>query len=254
MRFWNKRSDLTAATNEIVHSNAAAHASRGGLITAIASGVALIFSAISLYHSVLKQPDLQFYVSPVVHYGRERATNYETFAVPLTIANHGARDGAVLGISLDVVGPDGSAKNFYSAYFVESDFFAPPDRFNQQNRSFDRAHRPKEPYAPLSIAGRGNYTGTILFYAKSEPDTKVVTDRGDYKLRISLETKLDESLGPIDKLLRIETKPITFTASLKRYSDQMLRLGATHRMSNVTWATSVADTESSIKSKSASEE
>ncbi|KUO54115.1 MAG: hypothetical protein APF80_14860 [Alphaproteobacteria bacterium BRH_c36] len=60
----------------------------------------MVFSAKSLYHSVLKQPELGVHVSPVVHYTRDANGNFEVFAIPLTIANHGARDGTVLDIDL----------------------------------------------------------------------------------------------------------------------------------------------------------
>ena len=49
---------------------------------------------------MLKQPELGVHVSPVVHYTRDANGNFEVFAIPLTIANHGARDGTVLDIDL----------------------------------------------------------------------------------------------------------------------------------------------------------
>jgi hypothetical protein len=65
-------------------------ASFGGVMTGVASSVALVLSAISLYHSVLKQPELEAHMSQVVHYTRDSGGNDEVFAIPPTIANHGA--------------------------------------------------------------------------------------------------------------------------------------------------------------------
>lgn len=210
----------------------------GGIITGLASAVALIFSAISLYHSVLKQPELQFYVSPVVHYTRDPNGNYEVFAVPLTIANHGARDGAVLDMELTVKGPgEEPAKRFYSAYKVDGDFFVQAASFNTQSRRFDRVERPKEPFAPISVPGRSNYSATILFYTKGKAFPKIVTQKGEYDLTLKLDTRLDKSLGILDDLTRVETQPVSQRVRLGYFSDSQVKRGGTHRLKNVEWST-----------------
>ena len=65
-------------------------ASYGGVMTGVATSVALVLSAISLYHSVLKQPELEAHMSQVVHYTRDSGGNDDVFAIPPTIAIHGA--------------------------------------------------------------------------------------------------------------------------------------------------------------------
>lgn len=239
---------VTAETNEIAQNAAASGGLGDGIgstMTAIASAVALIFSAISLYHSVLKQPELHFYVSPVIHYTRDANGNYEVFAIPITIANQGAREGVVLSIDLVAEGSGGETpKKFYSAYAVDGDFFVPPASFNTQSKRFDRVNRPKTPFAPISVAGRGNYSGTILFYTKGKAFPKVVHEKGEYKLKLSLETRLDDSLGPLDRMMRTRTQPVEFTARLAYYSESELLRGGTHRMNNVAWSSVVAGTES----------
>ena len=82
--------DTTRETTEL------AQMSSGGALTAIVSAFALIFSAVSLYETVLRQPDLAVYAPPVIHYTRE--SNREALLLPVTIANRGARDGTVLAI------------------------------------------------------------------------------------------------------------------------------------------------------------
>ena len=70
---------VTEETAEIAQNAAAAAAapqrsggsSSGSVMTGLASVLALVFSAISLYHSVLKQPELQAQMSQVVHYTRD---------------------------------------------------------------------------------------------------------------------------------------------------------------------------------------
>lgn len=233
------RKSLTDENNDIAQ-NTATGSSGGtfaGIVTGLASAVALVFSAVSLYHSVLKQPELQFYVSPVVHYTRDPGENYEVFAIPLTIANHGARDGAVLDMELAVTARNGGeTKRFYSAYRVDGDFFVPPGGYDRQAKRFERVDRPKEPFAPISIAGRSNYSATLLFYTKGKAFPKIVSEAGEYDLTLSLDTRLDKSLGILDDLTRIEPQPVQLRVRLPYFSDSEVRRGGTLRMLNVAWS------------------
>lgn len=233
------RKSLTDENNDIAQTTATGGSggSFAAIVTGLASAVALVFSAISLYHSVLKQPELQFYVSPVVHYTRDPSANYEVFAIPLTIANHGARDGAVLDMELTVSsGNGGESKRFYSAYRVDGDFFVPPGGYDQQARRFERVDRPKEPFAPISIAGRSNYSATLLFYTKGKAFPKIVSEAGEYDLTLMLDTRLDKSLGILDDLTRIEPQPVQLRVRLPYFSESDVRRGGTLRMLNVAWS------------------
>jgi hypothetical protein len=238
------RKSLTEENNDIAQ-NTATGSSGGtfaGIVTGLASAVALVFSAISLYHSVLKQPELQFYVSPVVHYTRDPGANSEVFAIPLTIANHGARDGAVLDMELTVTSTNGGEpKRFYSAYRVDGDFFVPPGGYDQQAKRFERVNRPKEPFAPISIAGRSNYSATLLFYTKGKEFPKIVSEAGTYDLTLKLDTRLDKSLGMLDDLTRIEPQPVQLRVRLPYFSDSEVRRGGTLRMLNVAWSPAKPD-------------
>lgn len=250
MSWFKRQTHVTHEVNEIAnqtthHAPAASHL--GAWVTALASAVALIFSAISLYHSVLKQPELQFYVSPVVHYTRDPEGNYEVFAVPITVANHGARDGTVLSIDFAaraLSGDHTEPKQFYSAYMVDGSYFVKPARFNRDTRSFERVDRPKKPFAPISVPGRGSYSGTILFYTKGSTKPKVVAQKGEFDLTLSLNTRLDNSLGFLDWLMHTTTKPISFTARLDYFRESNLLIGGTHRLFNTKWTVPVAKTES----------
>lgn len=234
---------VSQETGDIVQTTATADAGRssgggiGSIMTALASVVALLFSAVSLYHSVLKQPELQAHVSPVVHYTRDKGGNDEVFAVPLTIANHGARDGTVLDLELEVSPVDGEGRKvFYSAYVVKGDFFVPPARFNVQQRSFERVDRPKEPFAPIAVAGRSSYSGTVLFYRKGSAFPKIVPDKGDYRLRLKLNTELDNSLGWLDQMLVKPVLPSEIVVRLPYLSQQSVNRGATVVMKTTAWA------------------
>lgn len=239
---------ISQETNEIAQNTAAAGSERsfgsgiGGVLTGLASVVALMFSAVSLYHSVLKQPELEAHVSQVVHYTRDSGGDEEVFAIPLTIANHGARDGTVLDLELEVTAGNAEARKvFYSAYAVDGEYFVPPPRFNVQERRFERVDRPKAPFAPIAVAGRSSYSGTLLFYRKGKAFPKIVSDKGDFKLRLKMNTVLDHSLGALDQMLAKDVKPIEFVVHLPYFSAQTADRGGSFVLKNVEWEKAAAD-------------
>src|SRR6516225_10542174 len=77
-------------------------AAKGTKLATMVSAFAFAFSAVSFYETVLKQPNLRVYVTDTLAYTRDPWGGYEVIAVPLTIANAGARDGAVISLELDV--------------------------------------------------------------------------------------------------------------------------------------------------------
>ena len=115
---------------------------------------------------IAQAADLTVYVTGVVTYGRDGsdddfirpARGFEVFAVPITIANGGARDAAVLSLQLDVKNPEtGLSGRFDSTYTADASYFATHD--NQRTGT----RRPKPPFSALVIAGRSAWTGTFLF-------------------------------------------------------------------------------------------
>ncbi len=75
---------------------------RGGKWATMLSALALGFSGLSFYESVMKTADLEVYVPPVIHYARDQGGDVEQFAIPLTIVNAGARTGTVISMELNV--------------------------------------------------------------------------------------------------------------------------------------------------------
>ncbi|MEM1371643.1 MAG: hypothetical protein AAGG72_05385 [Pseudomonadota bacterium] len=230
--------ELTEKTTDIVHAarDNAGRSGIGGFVTAIASALALIFSAVSLYHSVLKQPELHFHVSPVVHYTRDSVGNLEVFAVPLTVSNHGARDATILDVELTAQSlAGGPSKKFYSAYKVDGDFFIKPGAFDAQRRRFERVDRPKEPFAPISVAGRSNFTGTLLFYKKDKAFPKVISDTGQFAITLRLNTNLDRNPGPLEDFFTTAPAQISKRLELTQFSETRLLRGSTHQLIDIDW-------------------
>jgi hypothetical protein len=163
-------------TNEIaIH---AARHSGGSHIAAIASAIAVVFSAFSLWETSLKQAQLSVYATGVINYERDQTADeyimpvggFEVFAVPITIANGGARDAPVLSLQLDVSNPKtGLSARFEATYIADADYFATPGKQRSGNA------RPKAPFSARVIAGRSAWTGTVLFYPVSYSNGKALT-------------------------------------------------------------------------------
>jgi hypothetical protein len=159
------------------------------------------------------------------------------FAVPITISNAGARDGAKLALDLRVkVNEGGAEREFYSYYTVNGSFFVPPSRYDMDSRSFERVDRRKTPLAPISVPGRGTYTGPILFYNKGSAWPKLVTDKGTFELTLEPVIRFDDSLGIIDRIFASRREPVKLTLRLPWFSDNQAKRGGKFCMVSADWA------------------
>ncbi len=183
----------------------------GGRVASVLSALALGFSGLSFYESVMKTADLEVYVPPVIHYARDQGGDVEEFAIPLTIVNSGARTGTVLTMELTVESLRADAtiktKRYYSAFVGD-----PPVKDDETNRAF----------APLSLAGRTTFSDTVRFYPIGNPLPKLVDDAGDYGFKLALTTAVPANPGFLDGLWRKEPEPITFEKTLPWISDEQL--------------------------------
>jgi hypothetical protein len=201
------------------HSDTAAHATvhaHGG-VTTVVSAIALLFSAYSLWETSLKQADLSVYVAGTVTYERDSTADdyivptggFEVFAIPITIANSGARDAAILALQLDV----SNAKTDLSARF-EATYSADGGYFASTGSTGSRqAARPKTPFSALVIPGRSAWTGTLLFYPVSYSNGKALTPVA--KFREILE-EARKSMTPVEEK-RAEGAGIAMTVT--KYQD-----------------------------------
>lgn len=182
-----------------------------GRLASVLSAMALGFSGLSFYESVMKTAELEVYIPPVIHYAREPGGDVEQFAIPITIVNSGARTGTVLTMDLEVdsLRPDAATKTkrYYSAFVGD-----PPAKDDETNRAF----------APLSLAGRTTFSDTVRFYPVGNPLPKLVDDAGDYKFTLKLVTAVPAHPGFIEGLWRTEPAPVTFEKTLPWISDQQL--------------------------------
>src|SRR5215468_10838371 len=170
---WFRREREKAGENANKVASYSALVGGGKAAATVISAVALLFSGFSLWETSLKQAELNVYVTGVVGYERDLSADdyilpaggFEVFAVPITIANSGARDGAVLALELNATNPrTGMTGRFEATYTAEAAYFANTG-----------AKRPKMPFSALVIAGRSAWTGTVLFYPVSYGNDKALT-------------------------------------------------------------------------------
>jgi hypothetical protein len=182
---------------------------REGLLATVLSAVAVGISCISFYMSALQGAELEVYVPPVIQYGRDGGGDTELFAIPITIANEGARSGTVISMQLDVQNLTTNAtKRYYSAFLGEH-----PREATTPNRQF----------APLSIAGHAVFTETVRFYPAGNPLPKLVDAAGEYAFRLQLNTATPAEPSLLDGLVgRTQPAPVAFQMTLPWISDQQL--------------------------------
>ena len=219
------REDLVEASGELVRH----YARKGGsAIPILVSALALMFSGVSLYQTVIKQAHLHLFVPDTIAYTRDPNGSFEVLAVPLTVSNSGARDGIVSSLKLEIRNSATGAKQT-----LEASCLAGADYFSTKEDVSNNIRRPKTPFAPLSVSGRGSQTATILFYARQYAEQRVVPGQGRYELLLTAESRPTETLGFLDSLWASEIVPQRFVYELppvSRFFDGQMASGSSERM------------------------
>jgi len=170
------------------------------LLSDIGSAAAFVLSAYSLYQTTLKRASLKMFVAPVIRYASPyQNSNFEAFAVPITITNEGARTGTIMSMDLQVRAPERDViKRFYSADLGQWSI--------ERSRTGDF-----RPFAPIVLAGRTSHTETILFHTRrDEPVMQIVDKEGTYQFMLALQTTMEESVGFFSRLKQKPPRPLMF--------------------------------------------
>lgn len=222
---WFRRRSIGTEPSEIAVHAGTHH--DGGRIAAIVSTIALLFSAYSLWETSLKQAQLTVYVTDTISYTRDPYGSFEVLAVPLTISNSGARDEAVIIMKLDVKNSaTGETETFESAYTADAAYFG-----GSENPS-TRTKRPKTPFAPLAIAGRSAWSGTVLFY----PQVSRAVARGENlvpaksKIEVTLRVFTPNDRDWIERVLTDLPAPITLSLDVPDFLPGALYSGEVARV------------------------
>ena len=182
----------------------------GGRWATALSGAALLFSGFSLWDTSLKASDLRVFIAPVIQYASPyQNSNFEMFALPVTLTNEGARTGTVLSMELAVTDPrSNQTKRFYAADF---------GRWTME-KTRSGAY---SPFSPMSLAGRTSRTETVLFYTRgdAEKPSELVRQTGPYQFTLTLELAEE---GVMSK----KTEPsVSFERDLKFYDARAFENG-----------------------------
>jgi hypothetical protein len=203
----------------------ATHGMAGGLFTALASAVALLFSAYSVYETSLRRPELHIFVPPVIQYSSPyQNSNFEVFNIPVTFANVGARSGTVLSVELVVTNERSKeTKRFYAADLGRWTMDAA--------RAFAF-----QPYAPTSMAGKSSTSQNILFYPRDEEKVMQIADQqgGTYRFVLNIDTAWPEDLGFIDQMWSAKPKPLEFVMTMDEIDHRTFNV-TTQRLHSKDW-------------------
>jgi hypothetical protein len=185
----------------------------GGRAAALLSAVALAFSGYSLWDTSLKSAEVHVFVPPVIQYSSPyQNTNFEVFAIPVTMTNDGARTGTVLAMELAVTDPrTKQTKRFYAADF---------GRWTME-KTRSGAY---EPFAPLSLAGRTSRTEQVLFYPRGEEEkpNELVRELGAYTFDLTLDIAEE---GDETSKAKGPDVHVTFDRELKFYDARSFQNG-----------------------------
>jgi hypothetical protein len=202
-------------------------ASKGSRLATLVSAFAFAFSAVSFYETVLKQAYLKMYVTDTLSYTRDPYGGYEVVALPVTVANTGARDGAVVTLQLKVRNVEsGKTETLESTYTADAQYFGGKDDVAS------RIKRPKTPFAPLAIAGRSVYAGTFLFYTA---EGRAPTDLGTLiapgsRVEMTLSLVSAKPSDWLDQLFAAPPAPISLTGKIDDFLVGALYAGDTVRI------------------------
>lgn len=192
-------------------------------ISSIGSAVALVASGVSLWETVLKQPQLKAYVGETISYTRDPYGSYEVFAVPITVTNAGAQNGALMSLKLEVANAaSGEKDTFEGAYTADGQWFAGADNVS------NRTKRPKTPFAPLSIPGRSTWSGTILFYSGEPREKKIAEPRSRVTARLAFVTPVPDAW--LDRVFQAQMPQVALTLDVPNYLPGALLSGDVARV------------------------
>ena len=180
-------------SNDVTNQALESGGPSGGRLSLTISLIALLFSAISLYETILKTPQLRLNTSAVWEYARGENARAEELYIPLSIANDGAREATVLSLELVLEKAGAPPRIFRSRYIVGLDTATPMLM------------------APIAVPGKASHSSTVVFNSDAA-GAPAIDAAGQYTAQLSVRSTYAKSLGFVDELLA--TPPARIEAAL----------------------------------------
>lgn len=170
---------------------------QGGRGAMIISVIALLFSAVSLYETLIRQPHLVVTTASTWLYARGEETVAEELSIPLTVTNSGAREATVLSIELTL--EKGAQRKVFQSVFLAGG--------GQDGRIL---------LPPMAIGGRSSFSG-ILIFTPADSGAPLVDTAGDYTARLRIQATFVRSYGWLDGLTRSPAETAQFALKLSDF-------------------------------------
>lgn len=136
----------------------------------VISIISFFISTVSVYVTNLKSPDLSIIVAPYVRHIVDNTSLNESFFIPMTIVNQGAKPGTLTSFELTVTYlPTGEQETYYSQYFTQEDN-------SELLGSF---------FAPINLSGYSSAGRTVCFYPLGARSGNFFAETGAYEFTIT---------------------------------------------------------------------
>ena len=135
----------------------------------VISIISFIISTVNVYVTNLKSPDLNISVAPYIRHIVDNQSLNESFFVPLTVVNQGAKPGSLTSFELDITYlPTGEQETYYGQYFAQEDN-------SELLGSF---------FSPLNLAGNSSVGRTVFFYPLGKGNGNFFAQPGMYEFAL----------------------------------------------------------------------
>jgi hypothetical protein len=136
----------------------------------VISIISFIISTVNVYVTNLKSPDLSMIVAPYVRHIVDNTSLNESFFIPLTIVNQGAKPGSLTTFELVITYlPTGEQETYYSQYFAQEDN-------SEHLGSF---------FSPVNLSGYSSEGRTVCFYPLGAGSGNFFAEPGTYEFTLT---------------------------------------------------------------------
>lgn len=136
----------------------------------VISIISFVISTVNVYVTNLKSPDLSMIVAPYIRHIVDNQSLNESFFIPVTIVNQGARPGSLTSFELAVKYlPGGEQETYYAQYFAQEDNSELLGGF----------------FSPLNLAGYSSDGRTVCFYPLGKRSGTFFAQTGIYEFTLT---------------------------------------------------------------------